>query len=37
LRLVSSYGRQFSPQANANIWNFGITYRFIWPLWPGRK
>jgi hypothetical protein len=37
LRLVSSYGRQFRQQANANIWNFGITYRFIWPLWPGRK
>jgi hypothetical protein len=37
LRLVSSYGRQFQQNANANIWNFGITYRFIWPLWPGRK
>jgi hypothetical protein len=37
LRLISSYGRQFGQQANANIWNAGITYRFIWPLWPGRK
>jgi hypothetical protein len=37
LRLVSSYGRQFRQQANANIWNAGITYRFVWPLWPGRK
>jgi hypothetical protein len=37
LRLVSSYGRQFQQQANANIWNFGVTYRFIWPLWPGRN
>ena len=37
LRLVSSFGRQFREQANANIWNFGFTYRFIWPLWPGRK
>jgi hypothetical protein len=36
-RLVSSYGRQFQSQKNANIWNFGATYRFIWPLWPGRK
>jgi len=36
-RLVSSYGRQFEQKANANIWNFGVTYRFIWPLWPGRK
>ena len=37
LRFVSSYGRQFSQQANANIWNVGVTYRFVWPLWPGRK
>jgi hypothetical protein len=37
LRLVSSYGRQFQAHANANIWNFGVTYRFVWPLWPGRK
>jgi hypothetical protein len=36
-RLVSSYGRQFQEHANANIWNFGVTYRFIWPLWPGSK
>jgi hypothetical protein len=37
LRFISSYGRQFSQGANANIWNVGVTYRFIWPLWPGRK
>jgi hypothetical protein len=37
LRLVSSYGRQFSSQQNVNIWNVGFTYRFLWPLWPGRK
>jgi hypothetical protein len=37
MRLVSSYGRQFRQQANANVWNVGFTYRFIWPLWPGRK
>ena len=37
LRFVSSYGRQFSSQANANIWNVGFTYRFLFPLWPGRK
>ena len=35
LRLVSSYGRQFSSSANTNIWNIGFTYRFIFPLWPG--
>jgi hypothetical protein len=36
-RLISSYGRQFSSQGNANIWNVGVTYRFILPLWPERK
>ncbi len=37
LRFVSSYGRSFSSQANANIWNVGFTYRFMFPLWPARK
>lgn len=37
LRLVSSYGRQFSSQGNLNAWNIGFTHRFLWPLWPGRK
>jgi hypothetical protein len=37
MRFVSSYGRQFSQQANANEWTVGFTYRFIWPLWPGRN
>jgi hypothetical protein len=37
LRFVSSYGRQFSSLGNANIWNVGFTYRFMIPLWPGRK
>jgi hypothetical protein len=36
-RLESSYGRLFSQSGNSNTWNFGFTYRFIWPLWPGRK
>ncbi len=36
-RLISSYGRQFSSQGNANVWNVGFTYRFLFPLWPGRK
>jgi hypothetical protein len=36
LRFVSSYGRTFSSQGNANIWNVGFTYRFLFPLWPGR-
>ena len=36
LRLLSSYGRSFSSQQNANVWNLGFTYRFTIPLWPGR-
>ncbi|MFI5069258.1 MAG: hypothetical protein ACHP8A_00090 [Terriglobales bacterium] len=35
LRAVSSYGRQFSSEGNANIWTVGITYRFAFPLGPG--
>lgn len=35
LRLVSSYGRSFSSQENANVWDFGVTYRFTIPLWYG--
>jgi hypothetical protein len=37
LRIISSYGRQFSSQGNANIWNAGLTYRFMLPLWPGKR
>jgi hypothetical protein len=37
LRLISSYGRSFSSSGNANVWNLGFTYRFMIPLWPGRK
>ncbi|WP_035348214.1 hypothetical protein [Edaphobacter aggregans] len=37
IRFISSYGRTFSSQRNANIWNVGFTYRFQFPLWPGRK
>ena len=36
-RLESSYGRLFSHSSNSNTWNCGFTYRFVWPLWPGRK
>lgn len=36
-KLVSSYGRLYSANGDRNIWNFGFTYRFVWPLWPGRK
>jgi hypothetical protein len=36
LRFISNYGRSFSSQGNANIWNVGFTYRFLFPLWLGR-
>lgn len=32
LRAVSSYGRQFTPLGDENIWTVGITYRFVLPI-----
>jgi len=32
LKAVASYGRQFSPAGNLNLWTVGITYRFLVPL-----
>jgi hypothetical protein len=32
VRLNTSYAREFSAQGDKNSWNFGITYRFLWPL-----
>jgi hypothetical protein len=37
LRFISSYGRTFSSQGNANVWNVGFTYRFFFPLWPAKR
>ena len=37
VRLNGSYGRQYSTAGNANIWNFQITYRFLFPAWPGGR
>ncbi|HKV06013.1 MAG TPA: hypothetical protein VJO53_13030 [Candidatus Acidoferrales bacterium] len=34
-RFVSSYGRQFAPEGNENVWTVGLTYRLALPLWPG--
>lgn len=31
-RAVSSYGRQFTSEGNANVWTVGLTYRFVIPL-----
>jgi len=36
VRLNASYGRQFlAHTTDTNVWEFGITYRFLFPLWPG--
>jgi len=35
LRFVSSFGRQFAPQANVNVWTLALTYRFVLPLVGG--
>jgi hypothetical protein len=35
VRINGSYGRQFRSTGNLNIWEFGITYRFLFPAWPG--
>ena len=37
IRFNADYGRQFSSLGNANIWDIGITYRFMFPLWPGGR
>jgi hypothetical protein len=34
VRVNGSYGRQYSSQGNGNIWNFEISYRFLFPMWP---
>jgi hypothetical protein len=35
-RILTSYSRQFSSAGNANIWETGIVYRFLFPAWKGR-
>jgi hypothetical protein len=35
VRLTANYSRQFAPAGDRNIWNFGITYRFMLPLAKG--
>lgn len=34
-RILTSYSRQFSSAGNANIWETGIVYRFLFPAWKG--
>lgn len=36
-RVITDYGRLFNSQQDHNVWNVGFTYRFLFPLWRGRK
>jgi hypothetical protein len=35
-RILTSYSRQFAATGNKNIWETGITYRFLFPAWKGK-
>jgi len=37
VRINVSYGRQFSPVGNRNVWETGIVYRFLFPAWKGKS
>jgi hypothetical protein len=34
-RILTSYSRQFSSTRDVNIWETGLTYRFLFPAWKG--
>jgi hypothetical protein len=34
VRASASFGRQFIVDKNTNLWVFGLTYRFVMPMWP---
>jgi len=36
VRILTSYSRQLSATGNNNIWETGITYRFLFPAWKGK-
>jgi hypothetical protein len=36
-RILTSYARQFSSSGNANVWETGIVYRFLFPTWKGKS
>ena len=35
-RILTSYSRQFSSAKDVNIWETGVTYRFLFPAWKGK-
>lgn len=36
VRINTSYSRQLSSAGNRNIWQTGIVYRFLFPIWRGK-
>jgi hypothetical protein len=37
VRIITSYSRKFAPNhGDVNIWETGVTYRFLFPVWKGR-
>lgn len=36
VRILTSYARQFSSTGDANVWETGIVYRFLFPAWKGK-
>lgn len=36
VRLNTSYSRRFSSTGNVNIWQTGLTYRFLFPAWRSK-
>ena len=36
LRINTSYSRRFSTTGNANIWQSGLVYRFLFPAWRSK-
>jgi len=36
-RFTSSYSRKFTQGGNGNIWDVGLTYRFLFPVWRAGK
>jgi len=37
IRLSASYSRQFTSPVDRNIWNVALTYRFLFPAFPGGR
>jgi hypothetical protein len=37
MRIMTSYAHQFSSQRDSNLWETGLVYRFLTPVWKGRN